>query len=267
MKKKQLFCSVLGLLIMGNLAACSLKPVSANESVITQSTAIGNAEYNGTSENKFTDGEQFAIYEQYGMIYDADKKELIYNGKLVRWFEDYYPVDNGQAGIDFFNENGIIDVYAVRDFSAFAKDEGGAIDPRGELLGLHEFSQEEFDARDIDAMKNPKTQIAIAGDPISDDVISAWLAEYKDFGVTYSKENDQWYFNGKKVRYFLDVLTSNGESLNGGRFHGTIRTLNGNGTIDIYTVRDFDTPNSEGNGTLMDIRAYSQQEFDEHTQA
>lgn len=265
MKKKQLFCGVLGLLIMGSLAACSSQPAPSNET----SVLTGNAQYSSTSEEKITDGEQFAIYEQYGMTYDINKKELTYNGKLVRWFEDYYPVDDdSQAGIDFFNENGVVDVYAVRDFTTFAKDENGSIDPRGELLGLQEFSQEEFDARNIDAIKNPNPQTAIAGDPISDDVINTWLAEYKDFGVTYDKENDQWYFNGEKVRYFRDVLTSNGESLSGGKFHGTMRTFgNGNGNIDVYTVRDFDTPNSEGNGTLTDIKVYSQQEFDEHTHA
>lgn len=269
MKKKQLFCGVLGLLIMGSLAACSSQPAPSNEPAIPQSIVTGNAEYSGTSEDRITDGEQFTIYEQYGMTYDVDKKELTYNGKLVRWFEDYYPLDdNSQAGIDFFNENGVVDVYAVRDFATFAKDESGAIDPRGELLGLQEFSQEEFDARNIDAIKNLKPQTAISGEPISDDVINTWLAEYKDFGVTYDKENDQWYWGGEKVRYFRDVLTSNGESLSGGKFHGTMRTLgNGNGNIDIYTIRDFDNPNAEGNGTLTGIEAYSQEEFDEHTNA
>lgn len=264
MKKKQLFCSVLGLLIMGSLAACNSQSVTSDETAIA-----GNAEYNGTSEDKITGSEQFAIYEQYGMTYDVGKKELTYNGKLVRWFEDYYPIDDSsQSGIDFFNESGVVDVHAVRDFTTFAKNEDGSIDPRGELIRLQEFSQEEFDARNIDESKHPKPLIAIAGDPISDDIINTWLAEYKDFGITYDKENDQWYFNGEKVRYFRDVLTSNGESLSGGKFHGTMRTFGeGNGNIDIYTVRDFNTLNSEGNGILTDIKAYSQQEFDEHTQA
>lgn len=32
-------------------------------------------------------GEQFKPYEQFGMTYDADKNELYYNGKLVRWLD------------------------------------------------------------------------------------------------------------------------------------------------------------------------------------
>ena len=94
------------------------------------------------------------------------------------------------------------------------------------------------------------------------------VAEYEAFGVTYDAEKDQWYFNGEEVRYFRDVLTSNGESLTSGKFQGEMRTLgSGVGTIDIYTVRDYGHLNSEHHGTLTGIEKYSQEEFDEHTQA
>ena len=94
------------------------------------------------------------------------------------------------------------------------------------------------------------------------------VAEYEAFGVTYDAEKDQWYFNGEEVRYFRDVLTSNGESLTSGKFRGEMRTLgSGVGTIDIYTVRDYGHLNSEHHGTLTGIEKYSQEEFDEHTQA
>ncbi|MCH5269666.1 MAG: hypothetical protein J1E83_02860 [Lachnospiraceae bacterium] len=264
-------------MLLGCLAGCGQRasqdgsiatgPRALSETTNVSAPVLVMVAENG-EKNDASYGEQFKPYEQFGMTYDANKNELYYNGKLVRWFEDYYPIaDNSLAGNDFFNENGAVDVYAVRDLSSFVRFDDGSFDPSGKLAGLKEFSEEEFDARDIDAIKNPKPEIAITGDPVSDDVINTWLIEYKDFGVTYDKDNDQWYFNGEKVRYFRDVLTSNGESLTGGKFHGAIRTLgNGNGTVDIYTIRDFNTPNSEGNGSLTDIKAYSQQEFDEHTQ-
>lgn len=271
MKRQILFKLTLCAVILAEcLAGCGLittGPRALSETTNVSSPVLVMVAEDG--EKKDTSyGEQFKHYDQFGMTYDADKNELYYNGKLVRWFEDYYPIaDNELVGNDFFNENGVVDVYAVRDLSSFVRFDDGSFDPSGKLVGLKEFSEEEFDARDIDAIKNPKPEIAITGDPVSDDVINTWLTEYKDFGIAYDKDNDQWYFNGEKVRYFRDVLTSNGESLTGGKFHGSIRTLgNGNGTVDIYTVRDFDTPNSEGNGSLTDIKAYSQQEFDEHTQ-
>lgn len=116
-------------------------------------------------------------------------------------------------------------------------------------------------------MKN-STSVAMAGTPLEDSETAKLVAEYEAFGVTYDAEKDQWYFNGEEVRYFRDVLTSNGESLTSGKFRGEMRTLgSGVGTIDIYTVRDYGRLNSENHGTLTGIEKYSQEEFDEHTQA
>lgn len=277
--KKQIICIMFGLLLMSSTIACSSQTTpqtnsqsdtSLSNETTSTTNIVGVAEYNGDGSETITEEqirEQFLIYEKYGMTYNATKNELSYSGKLVRWFEDYYPLgENDKAGIDFFNEQGIVDVYAIRDFTTFEKDSDGAIDPRGKLVGLKEFTQKEFDVRDVDAIKNPTSSSASSGEPLSSAEVNTMLSEYKDFGVTYDEKTNQWFFNGEKVRYFRDVLTSNGESLNSGKFHGTLRTLeSGNGNIDIYSIRDFDNPNAEGNGTLTGIKAYSQKEFDEHT--
>ncbi len=211
--------------------------------------------------------EQFKTYEQFGLVYDAGKNELYYNGKAVRWFEDYYPLEDGsRAGRDYFNEKGVVDVYAVRDLSGFVRAEDGSFDPSGKLVGIEEFSEEEFAARDIDAIRNPAPITAVSGDPVSAKELQEMAEEYGRFGVTYDAAEGQWYYNGEKVRYFRDILISNGESLGGGKFDGAIRTLgNGNGTVDIYTVRDYQNLNTAGYGTLTGIEKYSQEEFDEHT--
>ena len=266
------------MLLLGCLAGCSTTPQNSQEQgnpVIKEeiSQPLGSSEALGNSEDSSAlsaaDKEKmFAPYEQYGMTYDAVKDELTYNGNLVRWFEDYYPIGNNEtAGIDFLNENGTVDVYAVRDLESFSKAADGSVDPAGKLIGLKEFTQQEFDARDIEALKN-STSVAMAGTPLEDSETAKLVAEYEAFGVTYDAEKDQWYFNGEEVRYFRDVLTSNGESLTSGKFRGEMRTLgSGVGTIDIYTVRDYGHLNSEHHGTLTGIEKYSQEEFDEHTQA
>lgn len=266
------------MLLLGCLAGCSTTPQNSQEQgnpVIKEeiSQPLGGSEALGNSEDSSAlsaaDKEKmFAPYEQYGMTYDAVKDELTYNGNLVRWFEDYYPISNNEtAGIDFLNENGTVDVYAVRDLESFSKAADGSVDPAGKLIGLKEFTQQEFDARDIEALKN-STSVAMAGTPLEDSETAKLVAEYETFGVTYDAEKDQWYFNGEEVRYFRDVLTSNGESLTSGKFRGEMRTLgSGVGTIDIYTVRDYGHLNSEHHGTLTGIEKYSQEEFDEHTQA
>ena len=229
--------------------------------------AVANAESDGGA-TKVSYEELFKPYEQFGLIYDSGKKELQYQGRTVRWFEDYYTTSDGsQAGNDFFNENGVVDVYAVRDFTSIVRSEDGSFDPSGKLVGVKEFSEAEFAARDIEAIRNPPSVVAIAGDPPSTEELEERAKEYEAFGVTYDIKNDQWYFNGEKVRFFWDVLTSNGEDMTGGRFKGAIRTLgSADGTVDIYTVRDFSHPDASGNGTLTGIEKYSQAEFDEHTQ-
>ncbi|MDE5557636.1 MAG: M56 family metallopeptidase [Ruminococcus sp.] len=323
-------------------------------------------------EEAISETEIFSKYEAFGLVYNSGNDELTFNGKLVRWFEDYYTIDgDNMVGINKFNENGVVDVYAVRDFTDLERNSDDSFDPSGKLTGLKECSQEEFNSRDINIIKNPEQvtiseytqdivqqtedtntflqdyknfgldyeintatgelsmnwqgkpvhsifneqksvwiannqngfnlgdnavdleavyengtltalkdtqthskhnfvtaeQEAIAGEPLSDTEINSWLAEYGQFGVTYNKVNNQWYFNGEKVRIFRDILTSNGEDLTSVKFHGSIRTLSGDGTVDIYTVRDFSNLNSDGNGTLIDIKAYSQEEFNQHTES
>lgn len=213
--------------------------------------------------------ELFKPYAPFGLTYEAHKNELYYQGKMVRWFEDYYTIEDGiQAGNDFFNENGVVDVQAVRDLTGIVRAEDGSFDPSGKLIGVKEFSAEEFAARDIEAIKNPPPAVTLAGEPPSAKELENMAKEYAPFGVTYDEKNNQWYFGGEKVRYFQDVLTSNGESLTGGKFEGAIRNSWGiSGTIDIYTVRDFANPNANGYGTLIGIEKFSQAEFDQRTQA
>ena len=272
--EKIIFWFISVILVLSSLAGCSAagsENVRASEAAYLQSSAISienptgaTAVYGGDSIKERTAAgreEMFKPYAPYGLTYDAVKDELSYNGTVVRWFEDYYPIGEGaQAGIDFFNEHGAVDVYAVRDLHKAPVSPNGSFDPSGKLVGLKEFSQEAFDARDIAAIKNPKKPTAVSGEEMSVAELKKMLAEYEPFGVTYHLTDEQWFFNGEKVRFFRDVLTSNGESLSGGKFSGSIRMFHGDGTIDIYAVRDYGNVNEDGNGTLTGVQAYSRQE-------
>lgn len=278
----------------------------ADEGARTTASLEQTNEFGGEEGEKIN-SEYFKIYEQFGMTYEGEKKGLYFNGKKVRWFEDYYPIDEegNQAGMDYINETGIVDVYAVRDLSNLTHYPDGSFDPSGKLIGLKEFSEEEFAARDIKAILDSKEvthvaydygdlvatfetdsenrQIQITGTSGTDAAVKEGDStveattnvilnaedmrkareehlkmeeEYKPFGVTYDEKEEQWYFNGEKVRYFRDILTSNGESLTGGKFSGSMRTMSGKGTVDIYTVRDFSRPDKEGIGKLTGIKAF-----------
>ena len=212
----------------------------------------------GGENREASQAELFLPYAPFGLRYDAEKDELWFGGQLVRWFEDYYPLsgDGAQAGLDFFNENGVVDVYAVRDRGGLVRAEDGSYDPSGTLVGVEAFSEEAFAARDVEAIRNPAPVTAVAGDGEgSKEELNAIAAGYAPFGVTYDAGEDQWYFNGEKVCFFRDVLTSNGKSLTGGGFRGAMRILSSaEGAVRIETVRDFTRPDFQGYGTLMDIQ-------------
>lgn len=203
--------------------------------------------------------ELFKIYEPFGITYDAAKNELRYHGKLVRCFEDYYPLDdsgNIATGTDFFQENGVTDVYAIRDLDHIERNGDGSYDPSGTLTGLGEASKEEFAARDIGAIKNPQAVEAAATseDALSAEEMMELAAEYIPFGVTYDLATDRWFFHGEQVRRFEDILLSNNEAPGSGNFSGCLRSsYDDNGTVDIYTVRDFTKRNDDGYGTLTGI--------------
>jgi len=108
---------------------------------------------------------RFEIYRDFGLVYEPDSNHLYFNGELVRYFEDVIVIDvsmSASMSLVHFVESGTVDVRAVRDVSQLVFD--GQLDLSVGLFGLELFSQEEFDARDIDAFLNPSLPSAIAVD-------------------------------------------------------------------------------------------------------
>lgn len=264
MNAKYLAAALCGCVLAGCLTGCG--PSAAARSGgpaltaadLPESTALSSEAPAGAVGAEAGPAERFSPYEPFGLRYDAGKNELRFNGELVRWFEDYYPLseDGAQAGTDFFNENGVVDVYAVRDRSGLVRRADGSYDPSGTLTGVKAFSETEFAARDIEALQNSAPVTAVTGgDGLSPEDQKAMAEEYAPFGVTYDAGEDQWYYNGEKVCYLRDVLTSNGKSLTGGGFRGSMRTLpSTGGTLRVETIRDFTRPDSQGYGTLTGVR-------------
>ncbi len=94
---------------------------------------------------------------------------------------------------------------------------------------------------------------AVTGGSIDPAELEAMAAEYAPFGVTCDEKTGQWYLDGEPIRTFTDVLSSNGEDLTGGHFHGVLRNFTGEGDIDVRTVRDFDHCDEAGHGTLLHL--------------
>ena len=82
----------------------------------------------------------------------------------------------------------------------------------------------------------------------------AFFAEYAPFGLKYDPQTDALTYMGRAVRNFLDVRSSNGASLSGGSFRGSITQINNaDGAVDVETIRDYARPNASGEGTLTGI--------------
>ena len=128
---------------------------------------------------------------------------------------------------------------------------------------------------DPDAVEDGMTEYAYEGESVTaggfdEATLRAIAAEYAPYGLTCDGER-HWYLDGERIRTFTDVLTTNGESLTGGDFHGTLRTFSGDGWIDVRTVRDYDRCDDEGHGALLylesrDIRLDSEHWVEHHAE-
>lgn len=258
-KRKKTGVTILCLVLVGIIMTGATLVAAAGKTV----TYIDSAEEN--KEIQKDKAEIYAAYEQYGLTYSKSTEQLSYNGKLIRYFEDYYPIgepqNGGYSGIDYFNEKGVIDVHGVRDLLQLNLNPDGSTDPSGKLIGVEAYSQAEFEARDTEELKNPPMQSTAAerGSELTPDELAKLYSAYEPFGVTYDKKQDCFYYNGKLVRQFVDVLASNGESFSGGKFKGAMRQMgNPNGEIEIEAVRDYIKPDANGYGALIGVEVVKQ---------
>jgi beta-lactamase regulating signal transducer with metallopeptidase domain len=217
---------------------------------------------------------QFEVYRDFGLIYNPLTDHLYFNGELVRYFEDWTTLnlDGSQYatfGITHFTENGTVDVRATRDLSQPIQNPDGSTDPIGTLLGVEPFSQAEFDARDIDAIRNPTQNSVYTFSGVNDSDnngnanhaqnlqtgntavadnadmggigIGGIFAGVENFGITFSGNLlnggiGNIYYNGQLVRTLID-----GNGI-------TLSSSDRSGSINVRTVRD-----SSGNIADLDV--------------
>ena len=241
---------------------------AAEDSVVAQYSQ------SALSEDKFSP-EAFSVYAPFGLSCDSVGEALYYRGRRVRIFEDVLQGDalQEEAGLCYTLEHvdseGAVDVRTVRDEA-------------GTLLRLEQLSEAEFQSRNLKDWTEPEIGVtaaegnvwtAYAAVEADEDAVAAkgmtaetscaewtqadkqaFFAEYAPFGLTYDPQTDALTYMGSAVRNFLDVRSSNGASLSGGSFRGSITQIsNGDGEVDVETIRDYSRPNASGEGTLTGI--------------
>ena len=241
---------------------------AAEDSVVAQYSQ------SALSEDKFSP-EAFSVYAPFGLSCDSVGEALYYRGRRVRIFEDVVQGDalQEEAGLcyelEYVDSEGAVDVRTVRDEA-------------GTLLRLEQLSEAEFQSRDLKDWTEPEIGVtaaegnvwtAYAAVEADEDAVAAkgmtaetscaewtqadkqaFFAEYAPFGLKYDPQTDALTYMGRAVRNFLDVRSSNGASLTGGSFRGSITQIcNEDGEVDVETIRDYDHPNASGEGTLTGI--------------
>ena len=239
-----------------------------------EDSVVAQYSQSALSEDKFSP-EAFSAYAAFGLSCDSVGEALYYRGRRVRIFEDVVQGDalQEEAGLCYTLEHvdseGAVDVRTVRDEA-------------GTLLRLEQLSEAEFQSRNLKDWTEPEIGVtaaegnvwtAYAAVEADEDVVAAkgmtaetscteWMqadkqaffAEYAPFGLTYDPQTDALTYMGRAVRNFLDVRSSNGASLTGGSFRGSITQIsNGDGEVDVETIRDYARPNASGEGTLTGI--------------
>ena len=258
--------------------------VTEGASVAVSEVAIGAgddsvvAQYSQSAlaEDEFSP-EAFSVYAPFGLSCDSVGEALYYRGRRVRIFEDVVQGDaiQEEAGtcyeLEYVDSEGTVDVRTVRDES-------------GTLLRLEQLSETEFQSRDLKDWTEPEIGVtaaegnvwtAYAAVEADEDAVAAkgmtaetsctewewtqadkqaFFAEYAPFGLTYDPLTDALTYMGRAVRSFLDVRSSNGASLTGGSFRGSITQFcKADGEVDVETIRDYARPNASGEGTLTGV--------------
>lgn len=106
----------------------------------------------------------------------------------------------------------------------------------------------------------PKASRASEGVRVSPEKLAKEYLVYKKYGLVFDKAKACLYYKGKIVRYFMDILKSNGQPFRSGKFNGSIRQLDnpsGKGEVDVYAVRNYSKKDAYGNGVLIGVKAES----------
>lgn len=240
-KKISLFASVVSaLLVFGMTSAFALTSTtfSTKDSVLPESVVSRRVQY-----------------EPFGLVLNEEEGEYYYEGKPVRYFEDFYTNNDGvKVGSNYINGIGEVDLYTVCDAD-------------GTILDIVLYSQEAYDERS-DTMNSPISQYRGQTTFPSSFTVMTWEARnavyepYIEFGLIYDQRTDSLYYNGELVRYFEDDIMIYDQTTN--EASGTLIThypipKDNGGTIDVYAIR------SDDKKDLINLVIADQDTFDEMT--
>ena len=145
----------------------------------------------------------YAQYAPYGLGYDEKNGTITYNGQVVRYFEDMWPIDEqGKTGTCFQYEAGVVDVYGVREFpEIILRNPDGSFDPSGILIGLREATKEEYDEHTLRMQAGHLTQGTTTFQVMDTGVLLPGGSEQ----IAVVKPSDIEWWTAEEFREWLDA--------------------------------------------------------------
>lgn len=152
--------------------------------------------------------ETYAPYTAYGITISEDGTKLLYKGQPVRLFAD----EKSDAEAFYWDEAGSLNLSAVRNAANEITGVEGITEQKAQEY------YENFFAEELDPGFRDKVQQEAVQDLARETVnVNEKVQEggnkyekYQPFGLTFSETDQALYFNGQRVKFFIDQIA--GES-------------------------------------------------------
>lgn len=238
MKKKKTGLSIIGgvlILTLGLSFTLSAKAETKEPPKIIQEDIKEDLSF---SYGFLPDPQVYSQYADFGITISENGKELLYDGQKVRLFVD----ENAKDGAFFLDEAGTLDLAVNRSAD-------------GRITGIEKISEDKaqkyrsvYFADDIRAAaKVPNA----AADNTQNAAGKSKYDQYQAYGIELSSDGNTLYYNGQRVKLFLDILAD-----------GSAETYwtDDAGTVSLSVVRDV-------NGQITSIAKISEEQAQKYLSA
>lgn len=214
--KKKLGFLILGIIIIATITTGEVlatsnsnvrEQVNEENNITTEKIEVKSPERDESEDKRIEKIKQdSAIYEKFGLTYNEDEDNFYYNNKTVKCFFDKLSDEKNYYFI--IRPSGELNLKALRNRN-------------NELIGITLVSKQEvekiFGSTKSNQIPVPKQEDKSISDNIVEenkdnkrtDKIANEYSIYEKYGLTYEKDEDMFYYDGKTVKSFFDKKDDN----------------------------------------------------------
>lgn len=192
MTKRILSASVLISICMFTGCAGNAAASVQNGTLLSAMPTYDTGTVKDSSAAEISGSVDWSVYETYGLSYDDKRGCYIYNGSIVRFFND------PAAGASFTNFfTGTVDIEAKRDAD---NNLVGIEECSQEVYDRHTQKQEHFKDMSISTEPNAAMQVGTGKGNGNEEL----LKDYEEYGISFDSHDGGWYYDGDKIRILVD---------------------------------------------------------------